>query len=176
MAQSKRDKVKRQQADDWWVAGELSRCSSYCVVGWAVWEMFGGKFNTIVELGVAFQVDTLICEGEEKEGKRSKVCRWAGMEEGVRRAGGGFLIQISCGLTQQSLESKVTLGSLAVLYANRATHLASGAGLLRGYLCKSDWVRPYCQCTMCAGVFAHIHTGKQAAIFHWGPGMPCSPE
>lgn len=73
MAQSKRDKVKRQQADDWWVAGELSRCSSYCVVGWAVWEMFGGKFNTIVELGVAFQVDTLICEGEEKEGKGREV-------------------------------------------------------------------------------------------------------
>lgn len=71
-------------------------------------------------------------------GQEEEVCRWAGMEEGVRRAGGGFLIQISCGLTQQSLESKVTLGSLTVLYANRATHLASGAGLLRGYLCKSD--------------------------------------
>lgn len=35
--------------------------------------MFGGKFNTIVELGVAFQVDTLICEGEEKEGKGREV-------------------------------------------------------------------------------------------------------
>lgn len=103
------------------------------------------------------------------------------MEEGVRRAGGGFLIQISCGLTQQSLESKVTLGSLTVLYANRATHLASGAGLLRGYLCKSDWVRPYCQSTsrqvgMCAWVFTHIHTRIQAVIFHQGPGTPCFPR
>lgn len=86
------------------------------------------------------------------------------MEEGVRWAGRGFLIQISCGLTQQSLESKVTLGSLTVLYANRAAHLASGAGLLRGYLCKSDWVRAYCHSTgrhVCIGV-SHTHTHT-----HW---------
>lgn len=68
-----------------------------------------------------------------------KVAMQIGRDGGGCQTGrGGFLIQISCGLTQQSLESKVTLGSLTVLYANRATHLASGAGLLRGYLCKSD--------------------------------------
>lgn len=100
------------------------------------------------------------------------------MEEGVRWAGGGFLIQISCGLTQQSLESKVTLGSLTVLYANRAAHLASGAGLLRGYLCKSDWVRAYCHSTgrhVCISV-SHTHTDIPAVTFHKGCGTPCSPR
>lgn len=96
------------------------------------------KFKSNCRDRGGFPVDRLICRRERRWRVVKLVRRWAWMEEGVRRAGGGFLIQISCGLTQQSLESKVTLGSLTVLYANRATHLASGAGLLRGYLCKSD--------------------------------------
>lgn len=41
------------------------------------------------------------------------------MEEGLRWVSRGVLIQILCRLIQQSPESKVTLGSLTVLYANR---------------------------------------------------------
>ncbi len=73
-------------------------------------------------------------------------------------------------LTQQPLESKVTLGSpLTVLYANRPATWAVGAGLLRAYLCKSDWVRAYCW-SACAGRRHHklYFTGSPASVFRRG--------
>lgn len=73
-------------------------------------------------------------------------CRWAGMEGwgrmGVKQAGwGGFLIHISHGLTQQGggggggAVTKVTLGSLTVLYANSSNAPGQRSRPAQAHLC-----------------------------------------
>lgn len=69
---------------------------------------------------------------------------------GRKTAWARLLIQISSAARRpvSSLSSHWSLkwlwGALSQFYMQIELHLASGAGLLRAYLCKSDWVRAYC--------------------------------
>lgn len=80
-----------------------------------------------------------------------------------------FLIQISSPVPWpvSSLSSHWSLkwlwGALSQFYMQIGLHLGSGAGLLRAYLCKSDWVRAYCW-SACAGRRLYF-TGPAASVF-----------
>lgn len=96
-------------------------------------------------------------------GPISPLCGWK------KTARPRFLIQISSPVPWpvSSLSSHWSLkwlwGALSQFYMQIGLHLGSGAGLLRAYLCKSDWVRAYCW-GACAGRRLYF-TGPAASVF-----------